>query len=72
MAPLAHWRDTLEETDSNQRESMGLLEYQAMHSLREVAHDGWLWTFTKQQLGIAPVRATDKIRKRQAVLIDSY
>jgi hypothetical protein len=25
---------------------MGLLEYQAMPFLREVAHDGWLGTFT--------------------------
>ncbi len=31
----------------SQRESMGLLEYQAMPSLRDVAHDGWLCTFTK-------------------------
>jgi hypothetical protein len=30
----------------NQREGMGLLEYQAMPSLRGVAHDGWLCTFT--------------------------
>ncbi len=30
-----------------QREGMGLLEYQAMPSLRDVAHDGWwLRTFT--------------------------
>jgi hypothetical protein len=29
-----------------QREGMGLLEYQAMHSLHDVAHDGWLSTFT--------------------------
>jgi hypothetical protein len=29
-----------------QREGMGRLEYQAMPSLREVAHDGWLCTFT--------------------------
>ncbi len=25
-----------------QREGMGLLEYQVMPSLRDVAHDGWL------------------------------
>ncbi len=25
-----------------QREGMGLLEYQAMPSLRDIAHDGWL------------------------------
>jgi hypothetical protein len=44
---------------------MGLLEYHAMHSLRDLAHDGWLCTFTlQQQLEIpsahswaAPVRA---------------
>jgi hypothetical protein len=29
-----------------QREGMDLLEYQAMTSLRDVAHDGWLCTFT--------------------------
>jgi hypothetical protein len=30
-----------------QREGiMGLLEYQAVPSLRDVAHDGWLCTFT--------------------------
>jgi hypothetical protein len=29
---------------------MGLLEYQAMPSLRDVAHDGWLCTFIKLQL----------------------
>jgi hypothetical protein len=27
---------------------MGLLEYQTMPSLRDVAHDGWLCTFTGQ------------------------
>ncbi len=60
----------------SQREGMGLLEYQAMPSLRDVAHDGWLCTFTmQQQLEIpsarscwaAPVRATGTVRKRQAV-----
>ncbi len=30
----------------DQREGMGLLEFQAMPSLRDVAHDGWLCTFT--------------------------
>ncbi len=30
----------------DQREGMGQLEYQAMPSFREVAHDGWLCTFT--------------------------
>jgi hypothetical protein len=29
-----------------QREGMGLLECQAMPSWRDVAHDGWLCTFT--------------------------
>jgi hypothetical protein len=51
---------------------MGLLEYQAMPSLRDVAHDGWLFTFTiKQQLEIpsarswaAPVRATGTVQKK--------
>ncbi len=55
--------------------SLGLLEYQARHSMREVAHGGWLSTFTiQQQLEIpsarswaAPVRATDMVRKRQAL-----
>ncbi len=32
-----------------QGEGMGLLEYQAIPSLRDVAHDGWLCTFTKYQ-----------------------
>jgi hypothetical protein len=27
---------------TSQREGMGLIEYQAMPSLRDVAHDGWL------------------------------
>jgi hypothetical protein len=30
----------------NQRESMSVLEYQTMPSLREVAHDGVLCTFS--------------------------
>jgi hypothetical protein len=54
---------------------MGLLEYQAMPSLNDVAHDRWLCTFTiEQQLEIpsarslaAHVRATGTVRKRQAV-----
>jgi hypothetical protein len=49
-----------------QREGMGLLEYQDLPPLRDVAHDGWLCIFTiQQQLEIpsarswaAPVRAT--------------
>jgi hypothetical protein len=32
----------------DQRESMGLLEYQAMPSLRDVAHDGVLFTFSNR------------------------
>jgi hypothetical protein len=52
------------------------LEYQAMPSMRDVAHDGWLYTFTiKHQLQIpsahswaAPVRATSTGRKSQAAL----
>ncbi len=32
----------------DQRESMGLLEYQAMPSLRDVAHDGVLCTFSNR------------------------
>ncbi len=55
----------------HQREGMGLLEYQVMRSLRDVAHDGWLCTFTIfQQLEIlsacswvAPVRETSTIWK---------
>jgi hypothetical protein len=51
---------------------MGLLEYQAMPSLPDVAHDGWLCTFTmSQQLEIpsarnwaAPVRAAVTVRKK--------
>jgi hypothetical protein len=31
---------------SDQREGMGLLEYHPIPSLRGVAHDGWLCTFT--------------------------
>ncbi len=58
-----------------QREGMGLLEYQAMPSLRNVAHDGWLCTFIiEQQLQIpsarswaALIRATGTVQKRQAV-----
>jgi hypothetical protein len=30
---------------TDQREGMGLLEYQAIPSLRAVAHEGWLWIF---------------------------
>jgi hypothetical protein len=29
-----------------QREDMGSPEYQVMPSVRDVAHDGWLFTFT--------------------------
>jgi hypothetical protein len=56
----------------NQREGMGLLEYQTMPSLHDEAHDGFCvhllynrsWKF--HQLA-APVRATGTVRKRQAV-----
>ncbi len=34
------------DSGNNQREGMALLEYQAMPSLRNLAHDGWLCTFT--------------------------
>ncbi len=51
---------------------MGLLEYQAMPSLRDVAHDRWMCTLAiKQQLEIpsarslaATVRATDTVGRR--------
>ncbi len=54
---------------------LGLLEYQAMPSFRNKAHDRWLYTVTIwQQLDIpsasswaAPVRATVAVRKRQLV-----
>jgi hypothetical protein len=36
---------------SHPEHGMGLLDYQAMPSLRYVAHDGWLCTFTSSQLG---------------------
>jgi hypothetical protein len=37
---------------------MGLLEYQAMPSLRDVTHDGWLCTFSiQQQLEIPSARS---------------
>jgi hypothetical protein len=53
--------------------------YQAMFSLSDVPHDGWFCTFTiKQQLEIpsarswaAPVRATCKVRIRQAFISGS-
>ncbi len=59
----------------NQRLCMGLLEYRAMTSLHDIAHDEWLCTFTiKQQLEIpsarcwaAPVRETGTVRKRQTI-----
>jgi hypothetical protein len=56
----------------SERRHWSTIEYQVMPSLREVAHDGWLCTFTiYNSSSAAPVRATDKVRKRQAVLIDS-
>jgi hypothetical protein len=58
----------------DQKKGMGLLEYQAMPFSRDVAHDGWLCTFTiNQQLEVpsarswvVPVRATGTVWKRQA------
>jgi hypothetical protein len=58
------------------RKGMGLIEYQTMPSLHDIAHDGLLLTFTilRQQLEIpsarswpAPVRITGTVRKRLAV-----
>ncbi len=54
---------------------MVLPGYQAMSSLRNVAHDEWLCTFAKQKQleapsarsWAAPVKATGTVRKRQAV-----
>ena len=37
---------TLDSSERNQREGIGLLEYQAMPTLRDVAHDGWLCTIS--------------------------
>ncbi len=61
----------------NQREGMGLPEYQAscLLCVTYVAHDWWLCTFAKwQQLEIpsarswaAPVKAAGTVRKRQAL-----
>jgi hypothetical protein len=45
--------------DCAQREGMGLLEYQAIPSLRDIAHDGWLCIFTGSWKG--------SVWKRQAV-----
>ncbi len=56
MSPIrVECKDNLQEKQSyslkalvsyTQREGMGLLEYQAMPSLRDVAHDGGLCTFS--------------------------
>ncbi len=54
---------------------VGLLKYQAIPSLRDVAHDGWLCTFILyKQLEIpsarswtALVRATGTVQKRKAI-----
>ncbi len=40
-----HRRISLCKYSTSQRESMGLLEYQAIPPLRDVAHGGWLCTF---------------------------
>jgi hypothetical protein len=42
---VEHYTSTVD-SGNDQREGMALLEYQAMPSLRNVAHDGWLCTFT--------------------------
>ncbi len=63
-------------TVAMQREGMGLLEYQTMPSLREVAHGGWFFTFTiEQQLEVpsarsweAPVRIAGTVQERQGVI----
>ncbi len=61
---------------SSERRHGSILEYQVMPSLRDVAHDGLLCTFTyisaagnsiRSQLGIAPIRSTGTVLKRQAV-----
>ncbi len=45
--PHLSWRKFISHVAwSTQREGMGLLEYQALPTLRDVAHDGWLCTFT--------------------------
>jgi hypothetical protein len=36
------WLSTISSLIYSQREGMGLLEYQVMPSLHDVAHDGWL------------------------------
>jgi hypothetical protein len=56
-----------------QREAMGLLESQAMPSLRDVAHEGWyMYIYYITAAGIpsarslaAPVRAIGTVQKRQ-------
>jgi hypothetical protein len=40
------FRFSLCKYSTNQRESLGLLEYQAIPLLHDVAHDGWLCTLT--------------------------
>jgi hypothetical protein len=62
------------------KEGMGLLEYHAMPSLRDVAHDRWLCTFImKQQQEIpsarswaAPVRASETVQPVHHVQNESY
>ncbi len=61
----------------SQREGLGILEYQAMPSLRDIDQDGWLCSllYNKHQMEIpsarswaAPIRASRRVvRKRQAV-----
>jgi hypothetical protein len=52
----------------NQKEGIGLVEYQAMPSLRDVAHDGWLCAFIISAHSLtAPDRATGTVQKRQGI-----
>jgi hypothetical protein len=45
---IGAYKTNLKSYRSDQREGMGLLEYQAMPSLRDIAHDGVLCTFTNR------------------------
>jgi hypothetical protein len=61
---------------TGQREGMGLLEYQAMPSLPDVAYDGGdcvhlqnnsSWKFFQLAAGQLLVRATGTVRKRPSI-----
>jgi hypothetical protein len=71
--PSSHASGPIKRLYPPERRHGSILEYQAMSSLLDVAHGGWLCTFTiKQQLEIPsaripPVRTTGTVRKRQAV-----